>query len=324
MNTEIDDLRTFADYFASTVAPEFRKALVVDDDPAMLRIVSKVLETAGYEVVRATNGLEAIEALRHDLPCFVITDWEMPVLDGAEFCRMIRQEKLPHYVYIVMLTGSYADRLVEGLASGADDFVTKPVKAQELLARMQAGARVLKLEDRLRLLASRDPLTELPNRRTFFELFEHEWRRSRRAGYPLSCAMIDVDFFKKVNDNYGHLVGDAVLKWVSRMLLGVCRESDCICRYGGEEFAVVLPDTNEQGALMWGERCRLAVARAAFVSDGTTVPITVSVGVAQREDSLDTAEKLLDLADRALLAAKRQGRNQVVALGSLERSEIQV
>jgi len=324
VNTEIDDLKTVADYFASTVAPEFRKALVVDDDPAMLRIVCKILESAGYEVVRATNGLEAIDALRHDLPCFVITDWDMPVLDGAEFCRRIRQEQLPHYVYIVMLTGSYADRLVEGLASGADDFVTKPVRAQELLARMQAGARILQLEDRLRLLASRDPLTELPNRRSFFELFEYEWRRSSRAGHPLSCAMIDVDRFKKVNDKYGHLAGDAVLKWVSRKLLGVCRESDCICRYGGEEFAVVLPDTDEQGAATWGERCRLAIAKAAFVSDSTPVPITVSVGVAQREDSLGTAEKLLDLADRALLEAKRRGRNRVVALGSLEQSEIGV
>lgn len=324
MNAAIDDLKTFADFFSRTVTPQFRKALVVDDDPAMLRIVSMVLESAGYEVVRATNGLEAIRALRHDLPCFVITDWEMPVLDGAEFCRTIRQQQLPHYVYIVMLTGSYADRLVEGLASGADDFVTKPVKAQELLARIQAGARILQLEDRLRLLASRDPLTELPNRRTFFELFEHEWRRSRRAGYPLSCAMIDVDFFKKVNDNYGHLAGDAVLKWVSRKLLGVCRESDCICRYGGEEFAAVLPETDEQGAVAWGERCRTAIARAAFVSDGNSVPITVSVGVAQRGHSLGTAEKLLDLADCALLEAKRQGRNRVVAIGSSQRSEIQV
>lgn len=310
-----------ADSLADNAAPEFRRVLVVDDDPAMVRIVSRILDSAGYEVALAPNGLDAIESLRENPPHFVITDWEMPVLNGAEFCQMVRKEELPHYVYIVMLTGSCTDRLVEGLASGADDFITKPLRPQELLARMRAGARVLKLEERLSLLASRDPLTELPNRRTFFELFEHEWRRSCRAGYPLSCAMIDVDFFKKINDTHGHAVGDALLRLVSRLLETVCRKSDCICRYGGEEFAVLLPNTDEQEALAWAERYRLALAETPLVSDGMSIRVTASVGVAQREDGVTSPEKLLDSADHALLEAKRLGRNRVVALGSLDRSE---
>ncbi|GAG35548.1 unnamed protein product [marine sediment metagenome] len=183
---------------------------------------------------------------------------------------------------------------------------------------MQAGARVLRLENRLRLLASHDPLTQLLNRRTFFELIEKEWKRSSRIGYPLSCAMIDVDFFKRVNDSYGHLAGDEVLRSVSRRLQRCCRQTDCVCRYGGEEFCVLLPDTGEQGAVLWAERCRSAVAEEPIETAETRIGVTVSLGVAQRRDDTNSPEELLDLADRALLEAKRLGRDRVVALGTLE------
>ena len=297
---------------------EFRKVLVVDDDPAMRRILSKILEADSYQVALATNGLEALEAMQGDFPSFVITDWDMPLLDGAEFCRMVRSKETSQYVYIVMLTGSPEGRLVEGLEAGADDFITKPVKAAELLARMQAGARVLRLENRLRLLASHDPLTELLNRRSFFEFIETEWKRSSRIGYPLSCVMIDVDFFKSVNDSHGHPAGDAILKAISRKLAGCCRQTDCLCRYGGEEFCLLLPDTDEKAAVLWAERCRLAVAEGPFDAAETSIRVTISLGVAQRRDDTHNPERLLDLADRALLEAKRLGRNRVVALGAME------
>ena len=301
------------------ISTAFRKVLVVDDDPAMRRILTKVLEAAGHEVTCAGDGSEALEMLQQDPPHFVITDWDMPVLNGAEFCRMVRMEELPHYVYIVMLTGSHTNRLVEGLSSGADDFVTKPVKSQELLARMQAGTRVLELEEKLSLLASHDPLTELVNRRTFFTTLDMEWRRSRRTGLALSCVMIDVDLFKKVNDTHGHMVGDAVLRTISSVLKKCCRDTDCVGRYGGEEFAVMLPDTDEHGAMLWAERCRLAVAEASVLVDQTSVHVTVSMGVAQRNDNFATPEKLLDAADQALLEAKRLGRNRVVAFSSMAK-----
>ena len=301
-----------ADAPAGGAEAGFRKVLVVDDDPAMRRIVSRILTSAGYEVTCAVNGFEAMEVMEHDFPSFVITDWDMPVLDGTEFCRMVREKKLPHYIYLVMLTGSYTDRLVEGLSSGADDFITKPVKPQELLARMLAGARVLKLEEQLRLLAARDPLTDLLNRRTFFEILDQEWRQSRRSGGPLSCVMIDVDFFKAVNDTHGHATGDAVLKGVSQRIAESCRRSDCVCRYGGEEFCVLLPDTTEQGAALWAEHCRAAIAEMPLVAGQSAIRVTASFGVAQQNHAIDTPEKLLDLADQALLAAKRLGRNRVV------------
>ena len=309
---------TFEGSPAGTAEADLRKVLVVDDDPAMRRLLSKILDTAGYQVATADNGFDAIAAMQDDFPSFVITDWDMPVLDGAEFCRRIRQEETPHYVYIVMLTGSPEGRLVEGLAAGADDFITKPVKAPELLARMQAGARVLRLENRLRLLASHDPLTNLLNRRAFFELLATEWKRSSRIGYPLSCVMIDVDFFKRVNDTHGHLVGDEVLKSISWRLEECCRATDCVCRYGGEEFCVMLPDTDEQGVVLWAQRCRSAVAEGPLETAEMRIRVTISLGVAQRRDDTDSPEKLLDLADRALLEAKRLGRDRVVALAALE------
>jgi diguanylate cyclase (GGDEF)-like protein len=301
---------------------QFRKVLVVDDDPAMRRILSRILESAGYDVAHAANGSEAIDAIQEDLPCFVVTDWDMPVLDGAEFCRMARRQNLPHYIYIVMLTSSDTDRLVEGLSAGADDFITKPVKPQELLARLKAGTRVLVLEDQLRLLATRDPLTNLLNRRRFFEILQRQRSQSRRIGYPLSCAMIDLDFFKKINDAYGHLAGDTVLRLASRALQESCRETDFVCRYGGEEFSVLLPDTDEQVAVAWAERCRSAIAETPFVVEGVSVQITASFGVAQWHHDTDTPEKFLDLADQALLAAKRSGRNRVVAFGSLQHQAL--
>ena len=311
MNTTTKGVGAFVGSSSGAVPAKFRNVLVVDDDPAMRRIISKILDSAGYEVALAANGSEALGVLQGEFPSFLITDWDMPLLDGAELCRLVRLGELPHYVYIVILTGSSTDHLVEGLSSGADDFITKPVKAQELLARMQAGARVLELEEGLRLLAAHDPLTGLLNRRSFFEILDTEWRRSRRTGSPLSCAMIDVDLFKRINDTYGHLAGDAVIKSVSGLLKTCSRRSDRVGRYGGEEFVVMLPDTDERGAVLWAERCRLAVAEASLLVDETIVQVTVSVGVAQRDDHTNTPDKLLDASDRALLEAKRSGRNRV-------------
>ena len=316
MSTTTQGVGAFVGSSPCAAPAKFRNVLVVDDDPAMRRLLSEILGSAGYEVALAANGAEALGVLQRDVPSFLITDWDMPLLDGAELCRLVRLGELPRYVYIVILTGSSTNHLVDGLSSGADDFIAKPVKAQELLARMHAGARVLDLEERLRLLAALDPMTELLNRRSFFEILDTEWRRSRRTGSLLSCAMIDVDLFKRINDTHGHLVGDTVIKSVSELLKGCSRESDCVGRYGGEEFAVMLPDTDEQGAILWAERCRLAVAEASVLVDEAEVQVTVSVGVAQRDDNTDTPDKLLDASDRALLEAKKSGRNRVVAFGS--------
>jgi diguanylate cyclase (GGDEF)-like protein len=300
------------------MSPADFKVLLVDDDPAMLRILSKRLEKAGYPVRTAGDGQEALCAIEEECPDFLITDWEMPRINGLELCRRVREMRLPHYVFVVFLTvKSTSEEIVAGLEVGADDFLTKPVDQGELLARMRAGSRILELEQRLSVMARTDSLTGLMTQRSFYELLDKEWQRSRRFHLPLSCVMIDLDFFKRINDIHGHPAGDAILAAVARLLTGSCRGCDSVCRYGGEEFCVMLPETGESDAAVWAERVRRRMAAVVVPVGGKEIRITGSFGAAQRHDDTQTAEELVDLADQALLCAKQSGRDRVVRYESL-------
>ncbi len=290
----------------------FRKVLIVDDSPMMLHLLDRVLSAGGYEVRQARNGSEALELMMEDCADFVITDWHMPSMDGMELCRKLRGMTFPQYVYIAVLTSSEgSDDLISALDSGADDFYIKPVVAPELLARMRAGTRFLSLERQLRAQARIDSLTGVLNRRTFEEVFAREWNYSDRNDTELSCVMIDVDFFKNVNDRYGHPVGDSALRWLSHVLREESRQPDYVGRYGGEEFCMLLPGTNEEGAFAFAERCRLAVINKPLHIANANVHLTASFGVAQRDFSTARPDHLLERADQALLWAKKQGRNRV-------------
>ncbi len=294
------------------------KILLVDDDPAMLRILSKWLEKAGYEVRQAGDGRQALAAIETECPNFLITDWEMPQIDGLQLCRMVRELNLSHYVYILFLTVKASPaELIEGLEVGADDFLSKPVYQGELLARLRAGSRVLELEHRLSLMARTDPLTGLMTQRSFYEGLEKEWQRSKRFHLPLSCVMLDIDFFKRVNDIHGHPAGDAVLKRVGELLADNCRGSDSVCRYGGEEFCVMLPETSEMDAALWAERVRQRMASMVTPVGQKKIRITGSFGASQSHDDTHTGEELVDQADQALLCAKQSGRDRVVRYESL-------
>jgi two-component system, cell cycle response regulator len=294
------------------------KVLIGDDDPAILRLLSRWLQKAGYPTRTAADGQEALEAIQQECPSFVITDWEMPRVNGPELCRRVREMNLPHYVYILFLTVRTApSEVITGLDIGADDFLGKPVAEGELLARMRSGTRLLELERRLSLMAHTDSLTGLLTQRAFYTSLEKEWHRSRRSNLPLSCAMMDVDFFKQVNDTLGHPAGDAVLKAVSRLLAENCRASDTICRYGGEEFSVMLPETNEANAMRWAQRVRSRLAELRLPGKLQSVRVTCSFGVAQCPAESENSEELVDLADQALLEAKRAGRDRVVRYDSL-------
>lgn len=297
---------------------EASKILLVDDDPTMRRLLGTHLELAGYCVRTAADGREALAAIEQDCPDIVLTDWEMPGMNGLELCRQIRAQQLPHYVYILFLTVKAShNEMVAGLRTGADDFVTKPVQKDELLARLHAGARILELERRLSHMARTDSLTGLYTQRVFYELLDKEWNRAARYGMPLSCVMVDVDFFKRVNDVYGHSAGDIVLKRVASLLAGECRASDTICRYGGEEFCILLPETPESGASQWAERMRKRIGAEIVSWEGQDIRVTASFGVAQRYDDVQAPAQLIDLADQALLCAKRAGRDRVVAYQAL-------
>ena len=295
------------------MAPDSYKVLLVDDDPAMLRLLGKWLKTAGYPVRTAADGQEALDAIESDCPDFLITDWEMPRLNGLDLCRKIRDTSLPHYIYTIFLTAKTgAAEMIAGLEGGADDFLTKPVAESELLARLQSGSRVLELERELSLMAHTDFLTGLLTQRTFYEALEKEWCRSSRLQLPLSCVMMDLDFFKQINDVYGHPAGDAVLKFAAELLLDNSRASDTICRYGGEEFCVLLPETEEQDAAVWAERARTRLGALRIPTDQKDMRITASFGIAQRRGDVPNPEGLVKLADQALLCAKRAGRDRVI------------
>jgi diguanylate cyclase (GGDEF)-like protein len=302
----------------SSMTPADYRVLLVDDDPAMLRLLSKWLSKAGYLVRTATDGQEALEAIERECPDFLVTDWEMPRLDGLDLCRRVREMTLPHYVCIIFLTvRTGAQEMITGLENGADDFLTKPVSEAELLARMRSSSRVLELERRLSLMAHTDSLTGLLTQRSFYECLEKEWHRCRRYSLPLSCMMMDLDFFKQVNDVHGHLAGDLMLKGVAELLTDNCRGSDTVCRYGGEEFCVMLPETPENEAVGWTERVRTRLAALHIPAGGREMRITGSFGVAECRDDIRTSEELVDRADQALLCAKRLGRDRVIRYTAL-------
>ncbi len=294
------------------------RVLAVDDDPAVLRLISTIMSAAGHEVSTAMDGKEALDAILADCPDMLITDWDMPQMDGLELCSRVRRENLPHYLYVILLTAkSCADDVVRGLDTGADDFLSKPIMPAILRARVRAGDRMLEMERRLLHLSQYDPLTGAVNRRSFAEALSQEWERAARHDHPLACAMFDLDFFKKVNDTYGHSVGDSTLQLVAKVLLDHCRPSDVACRYGGEEFCVLLPETDEDGAAIWADRIRKAIAETCVSVGDQSFNITASVGVAERMRRAENGESLVDAADQALLVAKETGRDRMTRFTSL-------
>jgi len=298
------------------------RVLIADDDPGIRRILARWLEKAGYQVACAADGQEALAALQDQCADFLLTDWEMPRLDGLGLCRAVRERTSPHYVYIIFLTvHSAPEEIVEAFEAGADEVLAKPVRQGELLARMRAGTRVIQLERRLSLMARTDPLTGLATQRTFYEAMEAEWERATRYRSPMSCVMADLDFFKRVNDLHGHQAGDALLKTVADLLTRSCRVCDLVCRYGGEEFCALLPETTEAGAASWAERVRQQLASIVVQAGDKQVRITGSFGVAQRHEDTPGAEDLVDMADQALLCAKQAGRDRVVRHSSLSNAE---
>ncbi|MDX1948274.1 MAG: diguanylate cyclase [Pirellulaceae bacterium] len=296
------------------------KVLLVDDDTAMLRLLAKWLEAGGFDVRRAADGYQAMAMIEADCPAILVTDWEMPQFDGLDLCRWVRAQNLPNYVYTIFLTVRCGSQdIVRGLEAGADDFVKKPIDRDELLARMRSGTRVMELERRLCTAANTDTLTSLANRRTLFDQFSREWPRSVRHHVPLSCVMLDIDFFKKINDTYGHPVGDEVIRQVGAALTAGVRSSDTPARYGGEEFCVLMPETTEEQAVQWAERMRLRLGILRIATGEKELTISASFGVAQRLPDTASAEQLIDWADQALVVAKRSGRDRVVPYTALNQ-----
>ncbi len=286
---------------------------IVEEDAAQRCLIRRYIANAALTCVEAENGEEAFEIIRAENPKVVISDWQTPVMDGMELLRLVRENAASANTYFIMLTARL-DREGKVLAfqQGVDDFLAKPVDRWELMARVRVGVRLWEFQQRLRQAAVTDGLTGLFNHDHINTLLEVELNRARRLGTPLAVMMIDLDFFKAVNDTHGHLAGNEVLVGVARALRTTVRNIDTIARFGGEEFMVLAPGAGLEEGQNLAERIRLAIAQTVEVAGSRGHSVTASAGVASSDDSrVQVAADLVDLADRALYLAKSRGRDQV-------------
>ena len=290
------------------------KILIADDDPLSLLYLQDVLQDWEYDVLTAADVETACNILlQPDAPLIAIIDWMMPGLDGVEVCRRIRAAVKNRYIYLIMLTSRVeTEFVVEAMNAGADDFISKPFVLEELQVRIRAGRRIGELEQELRKRADHDALTGFFNRGAIIEILQKEISRQARGLDPVSIIFADLDHFKRTNDVYGHLAGDAVLREVSRRVGAVLRPYDSLGRYGGEEFLIVLPACESGGAVEVAERVRKVVAAHPITTDFGAIPSSLSIGVAVADKGQAMSlNGLIKLADNALYRAKQRGRNRV-------------
>ncbi len=296
------------------------KVLIVEDDPVGRRLLEAFLCEWGYDVLATSNGREAWEVLQNpEAPNLVISDWMMPDMNGAELCKNIRAMNRADYIYFIMLTSKgEKEDVIEGLQSGADDFIIKPFDKNELKYRVKIGERIIKLEQRIRHLAMTDALTGLLNRRAFMERMEQEVQRSLRENTPFALIMADIDYFKRINDRYGHQAGDLVLQKFADRLTESSRPYDVVARYGGEEFVICLLGADGFQAESFTERIRQKVEEMKIILPGYSqaIHITASFGTASLSlESDDSLGLIIKRADDALYRAKAEGRNCVCSAG---------
>lgn len=299
------------------------KILIADDDAVSRSMLSRRLTQCGYDVSTASNGTEAVYRLMHsDGPRLLLLDWMMPELDGPEVCKAIRTGPRQAYVYITLLTSKDLKQdIVEGLEAGADDYLTKPCNLQELRARLRTGERVLELEDKLiaardemRYKATHDGLTNLLNRTSIIQRMREEVEQLTNYGKQFAVVICDIDHFKIINDNYGHPVGDEVLREVAVRLGVSVRTGDEVGRFGGEEFLFVLAGCTEDGLNHLTQTICDAVRCTPIPTSAG--PVTVSISAGALHLSIANlplnAERVLQRVDEALYKAKFGGRDQFI------------
>jgi two-component system, cell cycle response regulator len=306
-------------------APRDRRILCVEDDPTILQMLKESLSDEGYQVSAAASATEAMQLVREFKPHLVLTDQDMPGFTGLEMLRELRGQL--NYVAVIFVSGrSDTQMITQALRAGADDYVRKPFRFEELLARVEACLRTRDLHQELMAantqlqdMVERDYLTGLFNMRSMYDRIDGELKRAQRFGRKLACVMIDMDHFKTVNDNNDHLFGSFVLKEVGHMIQNTMRESDFAARYGGDEYLVVLTDTDAKGAKVFCDRLREKVGGHHFVEGKNEIRLTMSLGCAVSTlPNPPDARQLVRQADHALYRAKETGRNRVVVVDGEE------
>lgn len=301
--------------------------LFADDEEVNRTLIARRLTRAGYKVVTATNGAEAIAAARKQAPDLVVLDLMMPIMDGQQACRLLKADPATRDVPIVILSARDETEIkVMCLGLGASDYISKPFRVEELIARVDVAVRMKRERDLLRASAAEaqarakaayektllDALTSLLNRAGLQRALSREMAGARRYKRSLSCLMIDLDHFKAINDTMGHPMGDIAIKQTAGALLKTMRGSDIVCRYGGEEFLALLPETHLNGAATLAEKVRAAIAAYVFGADDHSFAMTLSIGVAELREG-ESGGDMIARADAALYRAKQNGRNKVEA-----------
>lgn len=296
--------------------------LIIDDSVTVREQIIRTLESFNLfsRYYEAEDGLEGFKKLLSSPVDIILCDLEMPRIDGFKFLSMLKARPDLQDVPVIILTGmNDRERKIKGLEQGASDYITKPFDHEELVARVKVHLKIKKLQDELKRsnellleLSNTDHLTGLFNRRYMMEALDKEVQRSVRKGGTLSLIILDIDHFKQVNDNFGHLQGDVVLQKVALQLQKELRSYDCAARYGGEEFVAILPDSSLKEAMFVADRIRLAVQATKFSGPLAKLGLTVSLGVASfSPEHTPSVDDFIKLADDALYRAKTNGRNRV-------------
>jgi len=291
---------------------ENKTILIVDDTVSNLDILDELLSE--YDIISSISGKEALEITEEEKIDLILLDIMMPDMDGYEVCKKLKANEQTKDIPIMFITAKTDENSIEKAYDiGGIDYITKPFKPKELLARIKRELQLQELQTELKLLASTDPMTKLYNRRYFTQTSEHTLDLMKREKKNLSIIMLDIDKFKNVNDTYGHKVGDDVIIALANKLIENQRKSDICCRYGGEEFVILLPSTSIEGAYTLAQKTREDIeALTINISSNKNLKFTVSLGVSQvnLENEINI-ESALKRADDALYEAKESGRNRV-------------
>ena len=293
--------------------------MIVENDLNSMHSTEIMLRTAGFQVIQALGGEDALFQVQSRQVDVIVMDTRLKGMTGYEVCRKLKADERTTAIPIVFLTARHGEvgDLVHGLEVGATDYVIKPYENAELLARVGTMMRIKRMEDELRRMTTTDSLTGLRNRRFLDARLDEEFSRAVRYGSALSCIMADIDHFKKVNDTYGHKAGDEVLCHVARITTLGLRKEDVSARYGGEEIAIILPQTYKRAAGALAERIRANLENTPITVEDKEIRVTLSIGVADLTcGDMDRSDRILSYADSALYDSKRNGRNRVTVAGS--------